>query len=239
MPDDLSPLRRLLGHLLTTDPDRFWVATKGDDGADGADGADGPAIGFSSASVREGLWFLAMLFVDPAVAGGRDRAGADGSRAGGSRRRPGRPGDPGPRRSARLRHPHVGHVHGRRPADLERPLRAARHGAAHPDLAAHRRGPTMVRRAGAARRALARCRSRRSTRASRTARGDSPPSSTSFDRELIGAAHPVDHAFQRREGRVGFLVRETRAAGRSATSTARPSAGWARSPPSTRRSTRR
>ena len=29
-----------------------------------------------------------------------------------------------------------------------------------------------------------------------------------LDRELIGAAHPVDHAFQRREGRVGFLVRD-------------------------------
>ena len=33
-------------------------------------------------------------------------------------------------------------------------------------------------------------------------------SSTSLDRELIGAAHPADHAFLRREGRVGFLVRE-------------------------------
>ena len=30
MPDDLAPLRRLLLHLLATDPDRFWVAERGD-----------------------------------------------------------------------------------------------------------------------------------------------------------------------------------------------------------------
>ena len=61
MPDDLAPLRRLLAHLLTTDPDRFWVAVR-----TRRDG-DRPVVGFASASLREGLWFLAMLFVRPGV----------------------------------------------------------------------------------------------------------------------------------------------------------------------------
>ena len=63
MPDDLAPLRRLLAHLLATDPDRFWVAERGDGTA--------AAVGRVRAArrVREGLWFLAMLFVDPATAG--------------------------------------------------------------------------------------------------------------------------------------------------------------------------
>ena len=55
MPDDLGPLRRLLAHLLGTDPDRFWVAVDRDESL----------VGFSAASVRDGLWFLAMLFVLP------------------------------------------------------------------------------------------------------------------------------------------------------------------------------
>ncbi|HET7828999.1 MAG TPA: GNAT family N-acetyltransferase [Candidatus Limnocylindrales bacterium] len=57
MPDDLGPLRRLLAHLLGTDPDRFWVAVD----------AAGDVVGFSAASVRDGLWFLAMLFVQPGI----------------------------------------------------------------------------------------------------------------------------------------------------------------------------
>ena len=59
MPDDLAPLRRLLAHLQATDPDRFWVAVD----------ADGEPCGFASASRREGLWFLAMLFVRPGLQG--------------------------------------------------------------------------------------------------------------------------------------------------------------------------
>ncbi|HEY6057619.1 MAG TPA: GNAT family N-acetyltransferase [Candidatus Limnocylindrales bacterium] len=53
---DLAPLRRLLAHLLATDPDRFWVA---------ADPVDARIVGFGSASVRGNVWFLAMLFVEP------------------------------------------------------------------------------------------------------------------------------------------------------------------------------
>jgi GNAT superfamily N-acetyltransferase len=66
---DLEPIRRLLAHLLATDPARFWVATRRADDrpAPGAVGVDGQrVVGFASANVRGDLWFLAMLFVDPA-----------------------------------------------------------------------------------------------------------------------------------------------------------------------------
>jgi len=70
---DLEPLRRILGHFLVTDPDRFWVATRpGRTGRDrdrvrpGEGGGDGDCIvGFGSAHLRGPTWFLAMLFVDP------------------------------------------------------------------------------------------------------------------------------------------------------------------------------
>ncbi len=67
---DLEPIRRLFAHLLETDPDRFWVATRpAPDGrpAPGDTGAGGQRIvGFGSANARGRVWFLAMLFVDPA-----------------------------------------------------------------------------------------------------------------------------------------------------------------------------
>lgn len=73
LPFDLEPLRRLLAHLLATDPERFWVAAHpapaaGDDRAAPGDGGAGGdrVVGFGSANVRGGTWFLAMLFVDPA-----------------------------------------------------------------------------------------------------------------------------------------------------------------------------
>lgn len=92
LPFDLEPLRRLLAHLLTTDPERFWVAVRPSGHpeeaiAPGDDAGRGERIvGFGSANVRGGVWFLAMLFVDPAEqAGGigkrlleRTLAGADG-----------------------------------------------------------------------------------------------------------------------------------------------------------------
>lgn len=54
VPDDLSGLRRLLVHLLATDPHRFVVATEAQE-----------VVGFASATVRGDLWFLSMLFVRP------------------------------------------------------------------------------------------------------------------------------------------------------------------------------
>lgn len=68
---DLEPVRRLLTHLLTTDPASFWVATRDADGPNGyappeRRGARGePIVGFASANVRGRAWFLAMLFVEP------------------------------------------------------------------------------------------------------------------------------------------------------------------------------
>jgi GNAT superfamily N-acetyltransferase len=90
MPDDLLPLRRLLAHLLSTDPDRFWVATVRDAG-----GGEQLA-GFASATVREGLWFLAMLFVRPGIqAAGLGQALMDRAQAGRDVD-PGGPAVPGP-----------------------------------------------------------------------------------------------------------------------------------------------
>jgi len=60
LPPDSGYLRRYLAHVLQTDPNRFWVAARQDGGT---------PIGFSSATVRGSLWFLGMLFVDPARQG--------------------------------------------------------------------------------------------------------------------------------------------------------------------------
>ena len=144
---------------------------------------------------------------------GRRRPTGSGRRSWTARRRAATstragPAIPGPGRRIRHRDPHLGHVHGRRPADLERPLRAARHGAPDPDLAAVRRGPPLVGRAAAPRRRSRRCRSRRSRAASPTASAGSPAILDDLDRELDRRAHPEDHGFLRREGRVGFLVRD-------------------------------
>jgi len=57
VPHDNPGLRRLHAHTLTTDPDRFWVATE----------ADGRVVGFGSAVQRGPVWFLSMLFVSPNV----------------------------------------------------------------------------------------------------------------------------------------------------------------------------
>ncbi len=65
---DVQRLVRLLRHLLDTDGDRFWVATRrpGPATDERGSGADGDRIvGFGSANVRGRAWFLAMLFVEP------------------------------------------------------------------------------------------------------------------------------------------------------------------------------
>lgn len=71
MPLTSGPLQGLLGHLLATDPDGFWVAVA--DGPGGAGrmasrdsaGTEGPIVAFVSALRREHVWFLSMLFVQP------------------------------------------------------------------------------------------------------------------------------------------------------------------------------
>ena len=203
MPDDLLAVRRLLSHLLTTDPERFWVATVRDDG-----GGEQLA-GFTSATVRQGLWFLAMLFVRPGTqAAGLGQALMDRAQAGRDVP-PGGPAVPGPddplgtdihtwgmctdaaqpisnalyaRRGMVPRIPAwrlIGEV--RRwsavpllPASLE----------AVPFEAVAGAGPDGTRRLGDA--------------------------VDSLDQELIRAGHSQEHAWLRREGRTGFLIRERR-----------------------------
>lgn len=55
-PAENPALRRLHEHTMTTDPERFWLATRGDQ-----------VLAFGSATVRPPVWFLSMLFVDPGV----------------------------------------------------------------------------------------------------------------------------------------------------------------------------
>jgi GNAT superfamily N-acetyltransferase len=60
VPADNPSLRLLHAHALTTDPERFWVATRSDGEGDGE-----RVIGFASAVRRGSVWFLSMLFVRP------------------------------------------------------------------------------------------------------------------------------------------------------------------------------
>jgi hypothetical protein len=60
-PLDLEPLRRLLAHIRSTDPEMFWVATRDEQAGDKRD----RVVGFGAAYRRGAVWFLAMLFVDP------------------------------------------------------------------------------------------------------------------------------------------------------------------------------
>lgn len=58
LPSDLGPLERFLAHLLRTDPERYWVASR-------RDGEDEELIAFGAATIRGSVWFLGMLFVHP------------------------------------------------------------------------------------------------------------------------------------------------------------------------------
>jgi GNAT superfamily N-acetyltransferase len=69
MPPAFGPLLGLLGHLLATDPAGFWVGVDVDPDAplaDAAAGSEGAVVAFVSALRREHVWFLSMLFVQPA-----------------------------------------------------------------------------------------------------------------------------------------------------------------------------
>ncbi|CAN5552291.1 hypothetical protein BH20CHL7_BH20CHL7_07650 [soil metagenome] len=56
--DEVGPVVRLYTHLRATDPDRFVVAVDGD-----------RPVAFASAVVRERLWYLSMCFVLPELQG--------------------------------------------------------------------------------------------------------------------------------------------------------------------------
>ena len=171
----------------------------------------------------------------PRDPGPRHRPGAAGPAQAGPRatRRAGVPA----RRRARLRDPHLGHVHRRGAADLERPVRPARDGAAHPDLAAVRRGAPLVGRAAAARRVES-VAVRGGRRTGPTARGASRRSSTSSTGR--SSASPTRSTTRTSAATAGSGSWSASAATgrRSGTPTGRASGGWGRCWPSTRRSTR-
>ena len=201
MPDDLLPLRRLLAHLLAADPERFWVATvRGDGGGE-------RLVGFASATVREGLWFLAMLFVQPgSQAVGLGRALMDRAQAGRDVD-PGGPAVPGPDdpvdtgihtwgMCTDAAQPISNALYARRGMVPRIPawrlIGEVRRWSAVPPLPASLEAVPFE------------------AIASGEPDGERRLADVvdALDRELIGAAHPQDHAWLRREGRAGFLVRE-------------------------------
>lgn len=199
MPDDLAPLRRLLTHTLATDPERFWVATRSD--------RDGTVIGFSSATLRDDTWFLAMLFVEPARQGDglgsalmdRAQAGRDAPAGGPAVPGPDDPLDSGIRRwgmCTDAAQPISNGLYARRGMVPRIPIwrlfGEVRRWPALPVPPASTRvvpfetiaagGPDGHRRLAAV--------------------------VDELDREVVGSTHARDHAFLRRDGRSGFLLQD-------------------------------
>ncbi len=198
MPEDLAPLRRLLAHTLTTDPDRFWVAV--DPGQRGEE-----VVGFSSATVRDGLWFLAMLFVRPGrQAAGLGSALLDRAQAGRDAG-PGGPAIPGPDdpldsgirtwgMCTDAAQPISNALYARRGMIPRLPawrlIGEVRRWSAVPTLPATLEAVPFERIAALP---------DGSRRLADVVDG--------IDRELLGGTHAAEHGFLRREGRAGFLVR--------------------------------
>lgn len=200
LPGETGPLRRILAHLLATDPDRFWVALRGAEG-------EATVVGFASASVRDGLWFLAMLFVLPGSQGhGIGSALLDRAQAGRDVD-PGGPAVPGP--DAPL---DCGiHTWGMC-TDTAQPISNGVYA---------RRGmlPRLPiwRLAGEPRRWSALPVLPPSLEAvpfdALAAKGHDGPRRLAeivdaLDREVLGVTRQADHEFLRRDGRTGLLVRE-------------------------------
>ncbi len=197
MADDLAPLRRLLAHALATDPARFWVAVDG----------EGAVAGFSCATLREGLWFLAMLFVRPGVqATGVGQALMDRAQAARDVD-PGGPAVPGPDdplasgihtwgMCTDAAQPISNALYARRGMVPRIPawrlIGEVRRWSAVPPLPGSLEAVPFEAVASGAQEGHRRL----------------AEAVDGLDRELIGAAHPADHAYLRREGRSGFLVRE-------------------------------
>lgn len=197
MPDDLGPLRRLLAHLLATDPDRFWVAVE----------PAGDVVGFSAASVRDGLWFLAMLFVLPGTqARGIGQALMDHAQAG-APVVAGGPAVPGPDDAL-----DTGiHTWGMC-TDAVQPISNglyARRGMV-PRIPIWRLFGEVRRRT-----ALPVLPATLESVAFESVAATEPDGERrlqamldELDATVIGATHPADHTFLRRDGRIGFLVRD-------------------------------
>ncbi len=207
VPEDLAPLRRLLGHLLATDPARFWVAERPTTQGEADGGIPDRVIGFSAASVRGDLWFLAMLFVEPAAqSGGLGRALMDRAQAGRDVD-PGGPAVPGPDEPLETGIRRWGMC-----TDAGQPISNGLYA---------RRGMIpripILRLFGEVRRWAALPALPRTLEAVPfedvvIAEPDGHRRLAAIvgglDDEIVGASHGADHAFLRREGRSGFLVRE-------------------------------
>ena len=233
VPADNPSLRSLHAHCLATDPERFWVATVpaeandaagGEGGPDGAEGAAGATaataaaaggaggadrvVGFASAVRRGPVWFLSMLFVQPGwQLGGVGRTllghvlpepGADLTLA--TVTDTAQPISNGlyashgivPRLS-------MFNLVGRptRPealATLPEGVRAIPMAASGDGTAAEAGGSGVGAGSGAA------------------ASSELADELAALDREVLGFAHPEDHAVIRTQGRVGFAYRDERGA---------------------------
>lgn len=185
LPEDVGSLVRLYRHLQATDPDRFVVATLDGDGA-----ASERIVGFGSAVVREQLWYLSMLFVLPeAQRAGIGRALLEriGPRDGDGVTFRGTATDSAQPISNALyaslgivpRVPLLNFVGTPSRADAFGELPSGVRPVAFDELAA---GPPD----GDGHRRLV-------------------EAIDDMDRELLGAAHPVDHRWMRTEGRRGWL----------------------------------
>jgi GNAT superfamily N-acetyltransferase len=201
-PDELGPLKRLLAHTMATDGERFWVAID----------QAGELAGFSSATVREGLWFLAMLFVRPDLQGrgagealmDRAQAGCDAPAGGPAVPSPDDPFDSGIHTwgmAADAAQPRSNGLYARRGMPPRVPvwrlIGEVRRWTALPSLPATLEAVPFERL----------------TAGEPEGERRLEELVAAVDRELVGTAHPADHAYLVRDGRQGFLVRE-RAGGR-------------------------
>lgn len=204
LPDETGPLRRHLSHMAATDPERFWVAEIAR--PEGAAG-DPWLIGFALATVREGLWYLAMLFVLPEVQGhgigaallDRAQAARDCPGGGPAIPSPGAPLDSGIHTwgmATDTAQPISNGLYARRGMVPRLPIwrlsGEPRRWGALPTLPASLESIAFD--------AIA-------------ANGHEGPRRLAdavdeLDREIIGITHQQDHEFLRRDGRSGFLVRE-------------------------------
>ncbi len=178
----LDPLLTMLGHLLTTDPERFLVAVR-----DAQAGGTGRAevIGFGIAAQREHVWYLSQLYVLP------HEQGHGIGRALLTQILPSEAADPRPGVLAMC-------------TDSAQPVSNglyARFGIVPRMPVFNLVGtpnPSALSRLPAAIEAVA--------------LGPGDPAATadaidSIDRAVLGYAHPVDHAHLRATGRTGFVYR--------------------------------
>jgi GNAT superfamily N-acetyltransferase len=181
VPDELGPLIRLYTHLHRTDPAGFVVA---EDPTRAPDPVMGRIVGFAASYRREALWFLSMLFVLP------DRQGR------------------GLGRRLLDRVPPDGAARWRATAtDTAQPISNA----LYASLGIVPRVPLFH---------LVGYVERRSELVPLAAGVDAVPFDEieavgilaaeidDIDRATLGVSHPVDHAYVRSEGRLGFLYRD-------------------------------